>query len=223
MVELHRRSPTRRRSSASASTTPSTRPRPAWSRPRPTFFAKFAQRAAATGATVPLPAASEKVDYEAEVAFVVGRAAKDVAGGRGARPHRRLHAAQRPLRPRPPVRDAAVDARQGLRRLRSLRSGAGHPRRGRTPDAIGIALDLNGERMQEATTARPDLLDPRARRPPLDPDDPRARRHRLDRHPRAASAAPAIQGSGCRPGDETVVSSPPLGELRTPARPLSAA
>ena len=50
-------------------------------------------------------------------------------------------------------------------------------------DAIGIALDLNGERMQEATTAGPDLLDPAARRPPLEPDDARAGRHRLDRDP----------------------------------------
>ena len=39
----------------------------------PTFFAKFRNALVADGATVPLPAASEKVDYEAEVAFVVGR------------------------------------------------------------------------------------------------------------------------------------------------------
>jgi acylpyruvate hydrolase len=45
----------------------------------PTFFAKFRNALAAPGAAVTLPAASEKVDYEAEVAFVVGRRAKDVA------------------------------------------------------------------------------------------------------------------------------------------------
>ena len=39
----------------------------------PTFFAKFRNALAAPGATVALPAASGKVDYEAEVAFVVGR------------------------------------------------------------------------------------------------------------------------------------------------------
>ena len=45
----------------------------------PTFFAKFRNALRADGATVKLPAASRKVDYEAEVAFVVGRRAKDVA------------------------------------------------------------------------------------------------------------------------------------------------
>src|SRR3954447_10332635 len=39
---------------------------------QPTFFAKFRNALVPDGATVPLPAASEKVDYEAEVAFVIG-------------------------------------------------------------------------------------------------------------------------------------------------------
>jgi 2-keto-4-pentenoate hydratase/2-oxohepta-3-ene-1,7-dioic acid hydratase in catechol pathway len=38
----------------------------------PTFFAKFANALAAPGATVQLPPWSSKVDYEAEVAFVIG-------------------------------------------------------------------------------------------------------------------------------------------------------
>ncbi len=42
----------------------------------PTFFAKFANALAAPGAAVPLPAASTKVDYEAEVAFVIGNRAR---------------------------------------------------------------------------------------------------------------------------------------------------
>ena len=74
-----RRSPTRTRSSASASTTAPTRPRLGSSRPTsPTFFAKFRNALAAPRRTVPLPAASEKVDYEAEVAFVLGRRGTDV-------------------------------------------------------------------------------------------------------------------------------------------------
>ena len=44
----------------------------------PTFFAKFRNALRPDGATVTLPAASAKVDYEAEIAFVVGRRAKDV-------------------------------------------------------------------------------------------------------------------------------------------------
>src|SRR5205807_1180464 len=44
----------------------------------PTFFAKFPNALAAPGAEVKLPAYSEKVDYEAEVAFVIADRCKDV-------------------------------------------------------------------------------------------------------------------------------------------------
>jgi 2-keto-4-pentenoate hydratase/2-oxohepta-3-ene-1,7-dioic acid hydratase in catechol pathway len=44
----------------------------------PTFFAKFRNALAPPGATVALPAASEKVDYEAEVALVIGRRCEEV-------------------------------------------------------------------------------------------------------------------------------------------------
>src|SRR5689334_18415102 len=45
---------------------------------QPTFFAKFRNALAPHAATVRLPGASSKVDYEAEVAFVVGRRAHEV-------------------------------------------------------------------------------------------------------------------------------------------------
>src|SRR5918998_156555 len=45
----------------------------------PTFFAKYANALAPPGATVALPSWSEKVDYEAEVAFVIGSRCKDVS------------------------------------------------------------------------------------------------------------------------------------------------
>lgn len=44
----------------------------------PTIFAKYRNALAAPGAVVRLPAASSKVDYEAEVAFVLGRRAAAV-------------------------------------------------------------------------------------------------------------------------------------------------
>src|ERR687884_655692 len=44
----------------------------------PTFFAKFPNALAPPGAEVPLPPYSEKVDYEAEVAFVIADRCKDV-------------------------------------------------------------------------------------------------------------------------------------------------
>src|SRR5215212_1880416 len=45
----------------------------------PAFFAKFATSLRSAGATVELPRWSSKVDYEAEVAFVIGTAGKDIA------------------------------------------------------------------------------------------------------------------------------------------------
>src|SRR5436305_11436662 len=44
----------------------------------PTFFAKWPNALAPAGAEVRLPEYSEKVDYEAEVAFVIGRRCRDV-------------------------------------------------------------------------------------------------------------------------------------------------
>src|SRR5437764_13537781 len=44
----------------------------------PTFFSKFANALAPPGAEVALTRYSEKVDYEAEVAFVIGRRCKEV-------------------------------------------------------------------------------------------------------------------------------------------------
>ena len=67
------------------------------------------------------------------------------------------------------------------------------------PAAIGIALDLNGERMQEATTAGLIFGIAELRRPPLDPDDARAGRHRLDRNAGRRRLRPATRGSGCSP------------------------
>src|SRR3954453_9853690 len=45
----------------------------------PTFFGKFRNALTPAGAEVRLPAASDKVDYEAEVAFVIGSRCRDVA------------------------------------------------------------------------------------------------------------------------------------------------
>ncbi|MBD0283283.1 MAG: fumarylacetoacetate hydrolase family protein, partial [Thermoleophilaceae bacterium] len=45
----------------------------------PTFFAKFSNALAPPGARVKLPEWSEKVDYEAEVAFVMRDRAKEVS------------------------------------------------------------------------------------------------------------------------------------------------
>jgi 2-keto-4-pentenoate hydratase/2-oxohepta-3-ene-1,7-dioic acid hydratase in catechol pathway len=180
----------------------------------PTFFAKFANALRPHGATVELPAVSEKVDYEAEIAFVVGRRAKDVG------------------------EDEAIEYLAGYTLLNDLSArdlqfatpqwmpgkvfdGAAPcgpalvtPDEAGPPDALGIALDLNGERMQEATTGDlifsiPQLVAHLSSLMTLEPGDI------------VATGTPAGVGGArepsvwLKPGDEVVVSSPQLGRLET--------
>ena len=82
------------------------------------------------------------------------------------------------------------------------------------PDAISFALDLNGERMQEASTSDlvfsvPELVARLSRWMTLEPGDI------------VSTGTPSGVGSirqprvWLKPGDEIVISSPSLGELRT--------
>ena len=181
---------------------------------QPTFFAKFRNALASPGATVPLPAASEKVDYEAEVAFVVGRRCQEVGA------------------------DEALDAIAGYMLLNDLSArdlqfatpqwmpgkvfdGSAPcgpalvtPDEAGSPDSISFALDLNGDRMQEASTSdlifsTAQLLGHLSRLMTLEPGDI------------VSTGTPSGVGSvreprvWLRPGDEIVISSPTLGELRT--------
>ncbi len=181
---------------------------------QPTFFAKFRNALAPPNATVQLPAAAEKVDYEAEVAFVVGRRAKDVS------------------------EDEALGSIAGYMLLNDLSArdlqfatpqwmpgkvfdGSAPcgpalvtPDEASPPDRISFALELNGERMQEASTSDlvfsiPELLARLSRWMTLEPGDV------------VSTGTPAGVGSvrqprvWLKPGDELVISSPTLGELRT--------
>jgi 2-keto-4-pentenoate hydratase/2-oxohepta-3-ene-1,7-dioic acid hydratase in catechol pathway len=180
----------------------------------PTFFAKFRNALAPPGATVKLPAASEKVDYEAEIAFVVGRRCKETDLG------------------------DALDAIAGYTLLNDLSArdlqfatpqwmpgkvfdwsapcgpALVTPDEAGPADQISFALDLNGERMQEASTS--DLIFPVAelvarlsRLMTLEPGDI------------VSTGTPAGVGSvrkprvWLKPGDEISITSPTLGELRT--------
>ena len=98
-----------------------------------------------------LPAASSKVDYEAEVAVVIGTRAKEISEAEALD-----HVAGYTLLNDLSARDLQFRRRSGCPARSSTAAPpaapARHPGRGRTPDAIGIAMDLNGERMQESTT-----------------------------------------------------------------------
>ena len=180
----------------------------------PTFFAKFANALRPDGATVELPAASATIDYEAEVAFVVGRRAKDVSEADAID-----HLAGYTLMNDLSARDLQFATPQWM--PGKVFDGAAPcgpaivtPDEAGPDDGIGIALDLNGERMQEDTTAGlifsiPQLVAHLSRLMTLEPGDV------------VATGTPAGVGGArdprvwLRPGDEVVVSSPQLGELRT--------
>jgi len=184
---------------------------------QPTFFAKFRNALAPPGTAVELPASSGKVDYEAEVAFVVGRRAKDVSV------------------------DDALDVIAGYMLLNDLSArdlqfatpqwmpgkvfdGSAPcgpvlvtPEEAGAPDEISFALDLNGERMQEASTSDlifsiPELVSRLSRSMTLEPGDI------------VSTGTPSGVGSVRDPQvwlkarDEIVISSPSLGELKTTMR-----
>jgi 2-keto-4-pentenoate hydratase/2-oxohepta-3-ene-1,7-dioic acid hydratase in catechol pathway len=180
----------------------------------PTFFAKFRNALAPAGATVELPAASEKVDYEAEVAFVVGRRSSEIGANEA------LEAiAGYMLLNDLSARDLQFATPQWMPGKvfdRSAPCGPAlvTPDEAGAPDAISFALDLNGERMQEATTSDlifsiPELLARLSRWMTLEPGDI------------VSTGTPSGVGSVREPrvwlqaGDEIVISSPTLGELRT--------
>jgi 2-keto-4-pentenoate hydratase/2-oxohepta-3-ene-1,7-dioic acid hydratase in catechol pathway len=180
----------------------------------PTFFAKFRNALVPAGATVSLPPASEKVDYEAEVAFVVGRRCSQVDAAE------------------------ALDAIAGYMLLNDLSArdlqfatpqwmpgkvfdGSAPcgpalvtPDEAGAPDEISFTLDLNGERMQGASTSDlifsvAELVSRLSRWMTLEPGDI------------VSTGTPSGVGSvreprvWLKPGDEIVISSPTLGELRT--------
>jgi 2-keto-4-pentenoate hydratase/2-oxohepta-3-ene-1,7-dioic acid hydratase in catechol pathway len=180
----------------------------------PTFFAKYGNALAAAGAKVPLPAASTKVDYEAEVAFVIGRRCRDVS------------------------ETDALDCVAGFMLLNDLSARdlqfstpqwmPGKVFDGSAPcgpalvtpdeagphDAIELELKLNGETMQSATSGDllfsvPALVAHLSRLMTLEPGDI------------VSTGTPAGVGSTrephvwLKPGDEIVISSPTLGRLVT--------
>jgi acylpyruvate hydrolase len=180
----------------------------------PAFFAKFATSLRPAGATVELPSWSSKVDYEAEVAFVIGKRGKDVPAERALE-----HVAGYSLFNDLSARDYQFKTPQwmpGKAFDGSAPFGPAlvTPDEAGPHDAIGIALDLNGERMQESSTEKlihsiPALIEYLSMLMTLEPGDV------------VATGTPEGVGSlrdprvWLKPGDELVVSSPQLGELRT--------
>jgi acylpyruvate hydrolase len=180
----------------------------------PTFFAKFRNALAAPGATVPLPPWSERVDYEAEVAFVIRDRCKDVQEGDAIE-----HVAGYTLLNDLSARDYQFKTPQWM--PGKTFDGAApcgpalvSPDEAGPHDQIEIELTLNGDRMQKSSTADlvhsvPALIAYLSKLMTLEPGDV------------ISTGTPAGVGSlrdpkvWLKPGDEVVISSPQLGVLET--------
>ena len=180
----------------------------------PTFFAKFRNALAPPGATVPLPTASAKVDFEAEVAFVIGRRAANVAESDALD-----HVAGYTLLNDLSARDLQFATPQWMPGKVFDGSAPCGPALV-TPDEVGAAdrisfsLTLNGEPMQAGSTddlifSVPALVAHLSGLMTLEPGDI------------VSTGTPAGVGSTrqprvwLKPGDEIEISSPTLGLLRT--------
>jgi 2-keto-4-pentenoate hydratase/2-oxohepta-3-ene-1,7-dioic acid hydratase in catechol pathway len=179
----------------------------------PTIFGKFRNALAAPGATVTLPAASEKVDYEAEVCVVIGRDLKDATADEGL-----AGVAGYTLLNDLSARDLQLATTQWM---------AGKTFDGAAPcgpalvtadevahDAIEFSLSLNGEEMQASSTTDlifpvPELVAHISTLMTLRPGD------------LIATGTPSGVGIArkpsvwLRPGDRIEISSPQLGLLQT--------
>jgi 2-keto-4-pentenoate hydratase/2-oxohepta-3-ene-1,7-dioic acid hydratase in catechol pathway len=180
----------------------------------PTIFAKYRNALAAPGATVRLPANSRKVDYEAEVAFVVGRRAKDV-GEEEALDHVAGYTLLNDLS----ARDLQFSTPQWMSgKVFDGSAPCGPalvtPEEAGPHDGLEIRLTLNGEQMQGASTADlifsvPRLVSHLSRLMTLEPGDI------------VSTGTPEGVGSVREPrvwladGDEVVIESPTLGRLDT--------
>jgi 2-keto-4-pentenoate hydratase/2-oxohepta-3-ene-1,7-dioic acid hydratase in catechol pathway len=180
----------------------------------PTFFAKFRNALASPAATVALPAASSKVDYEAEVAFVVGRRAKDVAESQALD-----HVAGYMLLNDLSARDLQFATPQWMPgKVFDGSAPCGPalvtPDEAGPHDGISFSLTLNGDQMQAASTddlifSVPALVAHLSRLMTLEPGDV------------VSTGTPAGVGSTrqprvwLKPGDEIAINSPTLGRLET--------
>ena len=180
----------------------------------PTVFAKFRNALAAPGATVDLPRASEKVDYEAEVCIVIGTRLKEVdaeaalGGVAGYMLLNDLSARDLQLATTQWISGKSFDgaAPCGPALVTADESGA--------HDAIEFSLALNGEEMQRSATSDlifnvPELVSHISNLMTLEPGD-------LISTGTPSGVGIARQPSvWLKPGDEIEISSPQLGRLLT--------
>jgi 2-keto-4-pentenoate hydratase/2-oxohepta-3-ene-1,7-dioic acid hydratase in catechol pathway len=180
----------------------------------PTVFAKFRNALAAPGASVELPKASEKVDFEAEVCIVIGKRLKEVdaetalAGVAGYTLMNDLSARDLQLATTQWISGKSFDGAGpcGPALVTADEAGA--------HDAIEFSLTLNGEEMQRSSTSDlifkvPELVSHISKLMTLEPGD-------LISTGTPSGVGIARQPSvWLKPGDEIEITSPQLGRLQT--------
>jgi 2-keto-4-pentenoate hydratase/2-oxohepta-3-ene-1,7-dioic acid hydratase in catechol pathway len=180
----------------------------------PAIFGKYRNALVPTGAAVRLPAASDKVDYEAEVAFVIGRRSSEVDESTAAD-----HIAGYTLLNDLSARDLQFATPQWMPGKVFDGSAPCGPAlvtadEALTDDTVSFSLTLNGEVMQDASTddlifGIPQLVAHLSRLMTLEPGDI------------VSTGTPSGVGSTrdprvwLEPGDEIAISSPTLGLLET--------
>ncbi len=181
----------------------------------PTVFGKFRNSLVGTGTPVTLPKASRKVDFEAEIAFVIGRRAQEVDEDQALD-----HVAGYMLLDDLSARDLQFLTPQWM--PGKIFDGAAPcgpwlvtPDEAGPHDGIEISLELNGEEMQSSSSADlifsvPELVARLSEWMTLEPGDI------------ISTGTPSGVGSGRQPrvwlgdGDRIEISSPTLGKLVTP-------
>jgi 2-keto-4-pentenoate hydratase/2-oxohepta-3-ene-1,7-dioic acid hydratase in catechol pathway len=178
----------------------------------PTIFAKYPNALVGDGATVRVP--TQKTDYEAEVAFVVGRRAKDVGEAEALE-----YVAGYTLLNDLSARDLQGATPQWMPgKVFDGSAPCGPylvtPDEAGSADAIGLRLTLNGEEMQNGATddlifSVPQLVARLSKLMTLEPGDI------------VSTGTPEGVGMGRKPrvwladGDEIAIESPTLGRLVT--------
>ena len=148
----------------------------------PALFSKFAETLVGAGEPIVLPPESEAVDYEAELAFVIGRPVRRAPATRRSRRSAATRVANDVS-----MRDYQYKTHQWLPGKNWASSTPLGPFLV-TPDEVGdphaldISLELNGERMQASNTRQLHLRHPDDGRDDLRVRPARARRRRAHGH-----------------------------------------
>ncbi len=100
----------------------------------PTLFAKYQESLIGPNDDLALPQESDTVDWEAELAVVIGKKGRRISEADATGPHRRVRRPERCVHARLPVPHHPVAPGQDLGEVHPVRPRPGHRRRIHAPD-----------------------------------------------------------------------------------------